>query len=695
MRWYEPCPLNVLPMGNAADDSRQVVLRQKGSLAFLATDFILESILCYSDERDLCRLSGVSVWWHAVAEQNELWRQLASTRQMASSKREKGARRLRVEFCDGWKRTAIAMRTRPQVDVDDTSAPSATTCSTSCNTRTLLHQPTAERRLANHKCYDDVLFHNWLCATCPPYHPWKLPPGSAETCRRPAASGTASRKRPRHDATSRRTGPPAAGSPHRLDVQLHTVEPPCKGVSSDELIRQSPFRRVAVFEHKSEVPAAEAASGTTPSHWRRKQLDAFRDRFERPNLPAVIKGLATAWPLFRVLDGETANLSLKRSSIFVSGAQPDFQCESLIMSIDEYVSYARHQQDERPTYLFDPHFADTLQPGLWRCPEYFDRDDLFQYLSDPPSRTSVHPQHGGAASDEAQTNAARKRPHYRWLICGPARGGSSFHVDPNYTNAWNACLTGRKRWILFPPHLPPPGVIPSRDMLDVTTPTTLAEWLLTYYPSSAADPKFRREGFECICDAGDVMFVPCGWWHFVVNLESSVAITQNFVSEANLAKVVTFLRGMPDAISGVGEEDDDTDIGEEQKAAPLGSSRHPAAGDATKAIGADGDAGSNQTTAAASCRGDACTSLRIRMVKHSLADRFVDVVRHARPDLAPVLEGALSRFSHPAGVINDSVKAPPKRVASQLVMSDSDPCLTGRNKAVEAGGGAPGFCFTF
>ncbi|KAI9679941.1 MAG: hypothetical protein M1817_004956 [Caeruleum heppii] len=143
----------------------------------------------------------------------------------------------------------------------------------------------------------------------------------------------------------------------------------------------------------------------------------------------------------------------------------------------------------------------------------------------------------------------RQRPDSRWLIVGPERSGSTFHKDPNATSAWNAVLKGSKYWIMFPghPNAPsPPGVFVSEDQSEVTSPLSIAEWLMTFHAEARAQPGC----LEGICGEGEVLHVPSGWWHLVVNLSPAIAITQNFVPRQHVVSVLLFLRDKPDQVSG-------------------------------------------------------------------------------------------------------------------------------------------------
>ena len=93
---------------------------------------------------------------------------------------------------------------------------------------------------------------------------------------------------------------------------------------------------------------------------------------------------------------------------------------------------------------------------------------------------------------------------------------------------------------------PPPGVFVSEDQSEVTSPLSIAEWMLCFHAQARATPGC----VEGICEEGEVLHVPSGWWHLVINLKPSIAITQNFVPEAHLPNVLNFLKNKPEQVSG-------------------------------------------------------------------------------------------------------------------------------------------------
>ncbi|KAG0349176.1 hypothetical protein BG004_001232 [Podila humilis] len=250
-------------------------------------------------------------------------------------------------------------------------------------------------------------------------------------------------------------------------------------------------------------------------------LQEFIQEYERPGKPVIIQDGAENWPAMK-----------KWSTEYFLKTWPEaiLRAESVDMTMANYFKYSKGTKDESPLYLFDKNFGERCQGIMedMEVPVYF-REDFFGMMGE-------------------------NRPDYRWLIVGPARSGSTFHKDPNATSAWNAVITGSKKWIMFPPHILPPGVFTNEDESEVTSPVSLMEWFSNFYASTQFPEDPADRPLEGICREGEIMFVPRGWWHAVVNLEDCIAVTQNYVGSQNLYETMEFLYMKRDQVSGVADE---------------------------------------------------------------------------------------------------------------------------------------------
>ncbi|KAJ5161200.1 hypothetical protein N7492_006592 [Penicillium capsulatum] len=291
----------------------------------------------------------------------------------------------------------------------------------------------------------------------------------------------------------------------------------CSHLYSDALYRPFNCAHITLDSYVTQIPA-------------RNQIARFPDlpveEFHKnwADRPFILTEPVKNWPVYK-------NWSV--GTLLSQYGQEKFRAEAVDWPLRTYGDYMADNSDESPLYLFDRAFvskmglkvgapAETPDAAYW--PPACFAEDLFSVLGED-------------------------RPDRQWLIIGPERSGSKFHKDPNATSAWNAVLRGPKYWIMFPSGdkiPPPPGVFVSDDQSEVTSPLSIAEWLLTFHVEARRTPGCM----EGICGEGEILHVPSGWWHLVVNIEPSIAITQNFIPRAHLGAALDFLSNKPDQISG-------------------------------------------------------------------------------------------------------------------------------------------------
>lgn len=194
--------------------------------------------------------------------------------------------------------------------------------------------------------------------------------------------------------------------------------------------------------------------------------------------------------------------------------------DPVLVTWRDFLAYGHSREaakDRNPLYLFDDSF-DCDAPGLldlYAVPSVFAREDLLSVLPE------------------------EDRANWRWLLVGPERSGSSLHVDPVGTSAWNASLKGTKWWVMVEPATPD-GVLNALPQAGCQ-PDTL-EWFLEELPRVKRRCEDQGHRFvEMVQGEGETVWVPSGWHHAVLNLSFSVAVTHNMVRERDLARCWTAL----------------------------------------------------------------------------------------------------------------------------------------------------------
>eukprot|EP00095_Tigriopus_kingsejongensis_P005222 maker-scaffold585_size130225-snap-gene-0.20 protein:Tk05222 transcript:maker-scaffold585_size130225-snap-gene-0.20-mRNA-1 annotation:"bifunctional arginine demethylase and lysyl-hydroxylase jmjd6-like" len=118
---------------------------------------------------------------------------------------------------------------------------------------------------------------------------------------------------------------------------------------------------------------------------------------------------------------------------------------------------------------------------------------------------------------------------YQWVIMSQATTGTHVHHDPELTDAWNALLYGHKAWVLFPSDV----YAEDYECDDFCSPKFDAlfavSWWTHVLPQLRQETWYGKKILETVQKPGEIIYVPHGMGHAVLNIDENLSITENFL----------------------------------------------------------------------------------------------------------------------------------------------------------------------
>ncbi|CAN5313116.1 hypothetical protein BH11MYX1_BH11MYX1_23510 [soil metagenome] len=162
-------------------------------------------------------------------------------------------------------------------------------------------------------------------------------------------------------------------------------------------------------------------------------------------------------------------------------------------------------------------------------------DHIFERIASRWSMPPCLPKHGYVLPDargRALDPARDPFPAKGLFISGPG-ARTRLHRDPWASDAILCQTFGTKRVTMFAPELAPQLV---RDgvVVDIEHPDP------ERFPAFSVAPTFEDE-----LVAGELLYIPAGWYHHVVTVSDSVSVTWNFVHVATWQRMFRYLVDAP------------------------------------------------------------------------------------------------------------------------------------------------------
>jgi hypothetical protein len=231
--------------------------------------------------------------------------------------------------------------------------------------------------------------------------------------------------------------------------------------------------------------------------------DTFVRRYVRPSRPVVLTGVTEDWVPYHewTFDrmAEVYGSSMVVAAVLADGTLYDDRETGVVFRRIPLREFVASAEAEGPAghYVMAP---------TWNLPSEFGRD----------YRVPVYC--AGAPHLQAKV----------WL----GKRGTVTPTHRDVPHNLHVHLTGRKRWLLFPPggaRLYPRGLFSGMPNFSEVDPER---------PDYDRYPRFRgASAFGATLEAGETLFIPHGWWHHTRTLENAVAM--NFWWGGPLVKLVS------------------------------------------------------------------------------------------------------------------------------------------------------------
>ncbi len=314
-----------------------------------------------------------------------------------------------------------------------------------------------------------------------------------------------------------------------------------------------------------------------------QRASVFRDNVERipgsafaddvhgdtlPHKPSVLTGLLDEWPAYNMSNVPGKSWSLEDLAARTVGTRvsldggPSFARQSMCAgkaSLKDYQRYAENASDgdSAPLYVFDPNI-------LGHASTFCDDGSLVRDAFGTPPCFSHDA--GAAVCDEK----FRPLPP-SWLLVGAVRSGTPIHDHPT-TVAWNALLVGCKLWCCFPPDVDERALLLNLDGYteggeedEEDFDLSALEWFCRAGAGGGGEGgrQLHESAAVIVQRPGEVVFLPVGWFHVVLNVETSTALSMSLTLRRDLPSVLPlfleaereFARwGQPDDVDGGGAE---------------------------------------------------------------------------------------------------------------------------------------------